>query len=402
MRRPSCSSQLRGPSRAPAEQRRLHERLQSAVWGAGLGIWEYDFRHGRSSWFGSWCEQLDLYPCDGQDQITRWDSRVHPDDLPEFTRQFDEHASGKREEFLAEYRICTRSGQWRWIFDRGRIIERAADGAPLKMVGVCVDIDSRKEAELALLRSHECLETALKNAEESCRGLECEIGRIACREQQRISHDLHDGLGQELTGIALTLRGVLAQLRKENSVVCADVADVIAHVSKAIESTRTLARGLSPLGGEGACLIAALESLAARATTQYGVPVSFTSSLNGSPELDETVATHLYRIGQEALTNALRHGGASEVRIELASRDRQLVLQVSDNGRGFGEMPSRRPEGLGLKIMRHRAETLCGELVLEPASSGGAIVRFSCPLASSRPGLAEPSAPSHLHGRSEA
>ncbi|HTT02972.1 MAG TPA: PAS domain-containing protein [Steroidobacteraceae bacterium] len=377
-------STLQRPNRTPAEQRRLHERLQTAVWGAGLGIWEFDFRHGRTSWFGSWCEELDLYPCDGKDGAMRWDSRIHPEDLPRFSRHFDEHVSGRCEEFQAEYRICTRVGQWRWLFDRGRIIERAPDGAPLRMVGVCVDIDSRKEAELALLRSHEGLETALKSAEEECRGLECEIGRIACREQQRISHDLHDGLGQELTGIALILRGVLAQLRKEHSAACADIEGVIAHVSKAIESTRTLARGLSPLGAEGSCLVAALESLAARATAQYGVPVSFASSLNGSPALDEVVATHLYRIAQESLTNSLRHGGASEVRIEIASCGGRLILQIVDNGRGFCETPPGRSEGLGLKIMRHRAQTLGGELVLEPASAGGAIVRFSCPLAASR------------------
>lgn len=212
---------------------------------------------------------------------------------------------------------------------------------------------------------------------------EREIIEIAHREQQRIGSDLHDGLGQDLTGIALMLRAIGAQLRKEGSAACAEIEHVIGLVNAAIENTRALARGLSPLRSEPDGLRTALQALAVRATERYGVPVAFESRIEREPPLDQKSATHLFRIAQEALTNAMRHGGASKVKILLAASGRALQLKVTDNGCGF---PGVRDgsDGLGLKIMRHRAEMLGGKLCFETGVVRGTIVRFSCPLAAPR------------------
>jgi two-component system, NarL family, sensor histidine kinase UhpB len=212
---------------------------------------------------------------------------------------------------------------------------------------------------------------------------EREIIEIAHREQQRIGSDLHDGLGQELTGIALMLRGIGAQLRKEGSAVCPDIEDVIGLVNAAIENTRALARGLSPVRSEPDGLQTALQALAARATERYGVPVAFQARIERHPPLDAKSATHLYRIAQEALTNAMRHGGATQVKILLTASGRALQLKVTDNGRGFPGAARDGSDGLGLKIMRHRAEMLGGKLQLAAGPARGTIVRFSCPLATS-------------------
>jgi two-component system, NarL family, sensor histidine kinase UhpB len=210
---------------------------------------------------------------------------------------------------------------------------------------------------------------------------EREIIEIAHREQQRIGSDLHDGLGQELTGIALMLRAIGAQLRKEGSAACPDIEDVIGLVNAAIENTRALARGLSPVRSEPDGLRTALQALAARATERYGVPVAFQARIERHPPLDAKSATHLYRIAQEALTNAMRHGGATKVRIILSASGRALELKVADNGRGFAGGACDGSDGLGLTIMRHRAEMLGGKLHFAAAPGGGTIVRFACPLA---------------------
>jgi PAS domain S-box-containing protein len=211
--------------------------------------------------------------------------------------------------------------------------------------------------------------------------LEREIIEISNREQQRIGSDLHDGLGQDLTGIALMLRGVSAQLRKENSAARMDVEDVIGLVNNAIESTRALARGLSPVSGERGGLSAALQTLAARASERYGVHVEFAANLDDGPlRLSETSATHVYRIVQEALTNVIRHSRATDVTIRLDTSGGELHLRVDDNGRGFEQPAPDSPGGLGLKIMRYRAQMLGGDLVLESGPNGGASVRCSCPL----------------------
>ena len=208
--------------------------------------------------------------------------------------------------------------------------------------------------------------------------LEREIIEIANREQNRIGGDLHDGLGQDLTGIALMLRGIDAQLRQEGSAIRLD--EVIGLVNGAIENTRALARGLSPVSAERDGLRAALQALAARVASRHGLPVKFEARTSQPVRLDETSATHLYRIAQEALTNALRHSLATRVRIRLESARGALHLKVQDNGRGIGAEALGASDGLGLKIMRYRAQMLGGNLVIERAPDGGALVRCSCPL----------------------
>lgn len=210
--------------------------------------------------------------------------------------------------------------------------------------------------------------------------LEREIIEIANREQQRIGSDLHDGLGQDLTGIALMLKGVAAQLRKESSAARHDVEEVIGLVNNAIENTRTLARGLSPLGSGRGSLKEVIETLAARISERFGVQVECDLDFEEPIPLSETAAAHVYRIVQEALTNVVRHSGGTEVSVDLRMADGELLLRIEDNGRGFAAMPPDRPEGLGLRIMRYRAQVLGGDLAIDSGRNGGVSVRCSCPL----------------------
>jgi PAS domain S-box-containing protein len=210
--------------------------------------------------------------------------------------------------------------------------------------------------------------------------LEREIIEIANREQQRIGSDLHDGLGQELTGIALMLKGVVSQLRKEGSAACADVEEVIGLVNNAIDSTRTLARGLSPVGSGRGDLGAAIQTLGARVGERFGVHVTTRLDFGEPLRLSETAAAHVYRIVQEALTNVVRHSDAREVVIHLKTSDSELHLRVDDDGKGFAQARPDRPGGLGLKIMRYRAQMLGGDLIIESTGDGGTSVRCSCPL----------------------
>jgi PAS domain S-box-containing protein len=210
------------------------------------------------------------------------------------------------------------------------------------------------------------------------RQLEREILEIAGREQLRIGSDLHDGLGQDLTGVALMLRSVVAQLRKEGSAARADVEDIISLVNGAIESTRAMARGLAPVGADRGGLIAGLQSMAVRGMERYGVRAHFNTSLKEPLTLDDGAATHLYRIAQEAFTNAIRHGRVTQVTIELATAEGTLSLSVQDNGRGFDERNANN-NGLGLKLMRYRAQMLGGDVTIANTKGGGVVVRCTCP-----------------------
>src|SRR5262249_53585 len=102
--------------------------------------------------------------CEGQDHVARWDACIHPDDVTTAATRFGDHVAGKADYYDAEYRIRDKRGRWRWLFERGRVVERDAKGAAVRMGGGCSDIEERKEAEIEYIRSQRRLEAALESA----------------------------------------------------------------------------------------------------------------------------------------------------------------------------------------------------------------------------------------------
>ena len=209
--------------------------------------------------------------------------------------------------------------------------------------------------------------------------LERAILHAVNREQYRIGNDLHDGLGQELTGIALMLRGVAGRLTAEYPPILPEIEGITRLVSNAIESTRALARGLSPVNLERGGLQDALDGLAMHAAELYGGPDSLHAPFAVEATLEWELANHLYRIAQEAVRNAVRHGQARSIRLHLSSATAKVRLTVTDDGSG---MPPGAVDGtgMGLKIMRYRARILGGEVRFEPAEGGGTRIVCECPI----------------------
>jgi PAS domain S-box-containing protein len=216
------------------------------------------------------------------------------------------------------------------------------------------------------------------------RTLERELLEIANREQRRIGSDLHDGLGQELTGVALMLRGLASRVKRGQPATPGDLDELVALVNGAIESTRSLARGLSPIELERGGLVYALRALTVRARELYGLDVKFRSRVWPELTLDAAATTHLYRIAQEALTNAARHARATQVSITLTARDRRVVLAIADDGDGIRADGG---NGMGLKLMRYRAQMMGGELAISSGVPTG--TRVACRVSQpERPGTA--------------
>lgn len=132
---------------AELELRTSEARLETAVWGAKIGLWEIDFAADVNRWHNDWCAEMGLAPCNGHNAVARWDENIHPDDLGPAAIWFADHVAGKCDHYAAEYRVRSHDGAWRWILDRGRVVERAADGTALRMAGICMDIDDRRAAE---------------------------------------------------------------------------------------------------------------------------------------------------------------------------------------------------------------------------------------------------------------
>ncbi len=733
--------------RAEVALRQTEDRLAATVWGAGIGMWELDIGGAGARWFNDWCAQEDLEPCEGPDHVDAWDASIHAEDLPRAAAMFSDLVEGRHEVYESEYRIRTRGGRWVWIFERGRATERGPDGRPRRIVGICMNIQARKEAERALRKSEhlyrtvaeftpgyvcevtfdasgrasitwasegieqvygvplgeirrrgftsfldpdeiepsrerarrirggeqvsqeiriqrldgsarwihltvrpigelanggvqaaiglahditerKLAETALQESQmrlrsiaenstdwlllvdaaqrivfanraietltadrlpgmtleaisppqdrdrirrfvagtlagedlqprfeqvlfdapdgprallirakpvraegggivgavltvteitrqrrdermlrlqarifetmregvvlvdgrngirltnpafdgmfgyalgtlEGCpidplfrldgttgsgaegripaqltaenaepfefecvrrdgstfaaacvitplvidgadhwlaalndvterKVLEREILEVSNREQQRIGNDLHDGLGQELTGVALMLRSLTTRIRRAHPEALAEVDEIVTLLNQSIHNARMLARGLSPVSLERGGLVPALRTLAVRARETYGLSLTLRTRLTHPLRVDESAANHLYRIVQEALSNAMRHGRATRVRIQLTSDDLAIRLSVHDNGRGLppGEQTA---AGLGLRTMRYRAKVVGGDLLVANHRLGGTIVRCVCPQ-----GARERVSLAHSHARAHA
>jgi PAS domain S-box-containing protein len=209
--------------------------------------------------------------------------------------------------------------------------------------------------------------------------LEREVLAISERERGTFSRELHDSLGQQLSGIAYLTNVVRERLRERGSPEVGDVERISGLLKQAIEQARALARGLSPVRPEPEGLSAGLKELASQSSQLFGVKCQFRYP---KPVLvgDSEAANHLYRIAQEAVHNAYRHGRATRVTIGLTREREGVLLKIVDDGSGIGPLSPRR-KGLGLRIMQYRAGLLAGTVSVRSRRGGGTEVCCVVPAA---------------------
>lgn len=207
--------------------------------------------------------------------------------------------------------------------------------------------------------------------------LQREILTISEKEQRRLGHDLHDDLCQQLAGIQFLSQTLARELADRDAVEAALAKEIAQSVQAAMAQTRELARGLSPVGMGAEGLMEGLRQLAGRTKKTFRVDCRFACR---TPVLvpDHTVAIHLYRIAQEALSNAIKHGKASLIELTLSAFAKTVRLAVHDNGVGIAPNLRKSP-GMGLRIMRYRAGVLGGALFLQRGSQGGTILLCTVP-----------------------
>lgn len=222
------------------------------------------------------------------------------------------------------------------------------------------------------------------------RNLEREIQQISEREQRRLGQDLHDGLGQSLTGIAFLCKVLAQRLGTRNIPEAVDADNIAKLINEALLQTRQLSRELCPVVLENNDVESALLQLAENVKTFFGV--CCTTKLDSKIKIaDNAVAVHLYRIAQEATTNAIKHGKAKRIAIGLFVSGSRLVLRIQDDGIGFPKTAPKQ-KGMGLRVMQHRARMIGGTLSIRPGKEQGTIVTCSVnkALASKKNGAPKP------------
>jgi PAS domain S-box-containing protein len=227
------------------------------------------------------------------------------------------------------------------------------DGAPTYVIATGIDITERKHLEKTILE-------------------------ISAREQRRIGQDLHDGLGQHLTGIAFMSKVQEQKLMEKGLPEAGDAAKIVNLVNEAINKTRELARGLLPVVSDAQGLMSALQQWAGEVEDLFAISCRFQCL---TPVLihDDTVATHLYYIAQEAVNNAIKHAHTRQIVIRLAADQHQGALTIQDDGHGIGSIvPGNK--GMGLHLMNYRARMVGGSLEVQRVPTGGTKVTCLFPV----------------------
>jgi PAS domain S-box-containing protein len=209
------------------------------------------------------------------------------------------------------------------------------------------------------------------------RRLERELLSLSERERRAFAQELHDGLGQQLSGVAYLSNVLRQKLAERSAPEAAEAGRIFSLVRNAIAQTRRVARRLSPIEPEPEGLMLALRELAEQTADLFRVRCRLSCPRPVLVE-DPSVTGHLYRIAQEAVNNALKHAHARAITIHLRHQRQRVVLRVTDNGIGIGPVSPRR-KGMGLRIMQYRANLVRAELIVGPRAEGGTEVICSAP-----------------------
>lgn len=321
---------------------RSEERLRLAQQAARIGTFEWSAATNTGIWSPELEAMYGLPPIGSTHTVKEWEKLIHPEDRANAVALL-EQAMETGLPVEGEWRVIWPDGSVHWLFGRWQVFKDKS-GKPRTMTGVNIDISERKR-------------------------LEREIIKTSDSEMRRIGHDLHDGVGQQLTALALSCASMQHELQSE-APQCVDSLKKIGNeLHEVIRHIRMLSHGLAPVSFEENGLAEALRRLANSTSTVAKVKCEFeepSDNISCSPE----ASAQLYRIGQEAVTNALKHGQASEILIALEASRAKTELRVRDNGMGF-EPPKTNGQGLGLHAMKYRADVIGAELRIESQAGKG-------------------------------
>lgn len=222
-------------------------------------------------------------------------------------------------------------------------------------------------------------EEELRNSREQLRALAAHLESIREDERSLMAREVHDELGQMLTGLKIELSWIAARLPSDQSALLQKARTIETLIDATIQSVRRISSQLRPGVLDDLGLVAAIEWQAQEFQARMGTECEFTSPLK-EYELDPDLSTALFRILQEALTNVVRHAKATRVTILLTEEADRLILEVTDNGRGITEQELTARGSLGLLGMRERALLLGGEVAITGIPGTGTTVRVVMPL----------------------
>lgn len=336
--------------RADHVLRESEQRLRELAESISQVFWVFDPASKRMVYVSPGWQRIVHAPASpASAETVPWRSYIHPHDRQRVLDEMAPDSVTERADLM--YRVVRPDGEVRWIHDVALPLHDEA-GNVRRVLGVAEDVTER-------------------------RALEREIADAATHEQQRLSRDLHDSIGQELTGLTMMAAKLAQSLEERCPHEAESAAVLVAGLKRTLQQVRRISRGLAPVDIEAGGLIVALAQLAEQTRLMATTECVFRCE-NPVVLRDPGAANHVYRIAQEAIANALKHAHATTITITLDTDGRFCRLLVEDNGHGFDPATNGAGEGTGLRIMRYRANLIGAQFRVQTAPRGG--TRICCRL----------------------
>ncbi len=327
------------------------------IWMSGT---DKRFSYFNKRWLEFTGQQIETELGDG------WAERVHPNDLPGCLATYVESFDA-RNPFQMEFRLRRHDGAYRWVLDHG-IPLTTPQGTFTGYIGSCIDITEIKDSEKILHSSREEL-----------RALASRLISVQEAVQTKIARELHDELGQALTGLKIDLKWLSQRFPADSDALRGKVYEMSQLIDETIGQIRTTARSLRPAILDDLGLASAINWQAADLRKRSGLDVGVSIVPEGLV-LDPERSTTIFRILQEALTNAVRHAQAEKVEIFVSAADGRVTLQVSDDGVGIPPEAIASRSSLGLVGMRERVIPWGGEVWITGRHGEGTVVAVTLPV----------------------
>jgi PAS domain S-box-containing protein len=334
------SEEIEERQRVETALRQSEEQRRLTMDFTHIGSWNWNIVENTTEWNDNHVRLLGLVPGEVKSSYQTWRDRVHPDDIAR-VEQAVAKALATHTDFEAEYRVIHPDGSLYWLVGRGRGIYNEA-GQPVRMLGVILDISDRKRAEHASI----------------------------LEERNRMAREIHDTLAQSFIGILLQVGAATQVLadEPETTQICLEMIDELARIG--LSEARRSVSALRPQLLEEGNLESALHRLVTQMRSTIDTVLIYETQGTAYP-LPADVENNLLRIGQEALTNAIKYAYAGEIRVELVYSQTQCILRVKDDGRGFSEGSASLSSGFGLLGMSERAERIGAQLAIQSQTGQG-------------------------------
>ena len=348
-----------------AALRNNEERLKLAQSIAKLGDWSWDIASDRAEWSDQTYKIFQAPRKKGSYQLAK--SFVHPDDLDLWQKTIQQ-AIKRKEPFSIDFRVIRSDGETIWVHDETRTVFNE-QGELVGYKGTVQDITERKQAE-----------EELKKSKDRLRALSARIQSVREEERENISREIHDDLGQQLTGLKLDLAWLSRHLNPDQSELNDKAKSMAQLIDHTVRTIRRISTELRPRILDDFGLVAALEWQAQEFANKTGITCRFRATVQ-ELDLKADLSIAVFRIFQEALTNIARHSRATRVQASLQSDPKGLVLTIRDNGQGISEQEIDRSSSLGLVGMRERALIIGGTVAIQGKKGKGTSVILRLPAA---------------------